>query len=417
MATDSQQTPRILTRGETTQFRVGFFADEAKTEALVPIDPSYPAYTIYNLEGTPIQTGTGTLRSAGNYAADFLVPKDAPLSYFQQAPQRYGNEGQGQPLSANDSRYRIEWVMLTAENFQVSFVEEFDVRDTAITQSQSRELKYMTMAGDAVRVMYRSSVIPYRVDFKMIVRGNEDNPVVVDFYDSTQPPGPLQGGLKIGRDGDSYVIYKDVAQGVTQKNTAYLPLWKIQETEFSIPVTQFQILIAVSTNILPLITYLRMLIDKFQKRLGRLQAYEDSDLLEYISQGLRMVNLSYPTTTYIMDQCPDDFQPLVLLAAGWYALQAQSILETELDFSFSGQSVTLSVSRASGLDSAASRMMDEFNKQIGPAKMAYVRKARGVGTYAGRSYSYRNMYNYTYKISSVGSNALLMNTLTKIGLL
>jgi hypothetical protein len=41
-----------------------------------------------------------------------------------------------------------------------------------------------------------------------------------------------------------------------------------------------------------------MLIDKFQVRVGRLQAYEDSDLLEYITQGLRVVNSKYPTTNY-----------------------------------------------------------------------------------------------------------------------
>ena len=413
---DSQQTPRIFTRGETTQFRVGFFADEAKTEPLIPIDPTYPQYTIYNPSGTAIQTGTGGLRSPGNFAIDFLVPKDALLSYFQQAPQRYGNEGQGEPLTANDARYRIEWAMLTAENFQVSFVEEFDVRDVAVTQSLSRELKYMSLAGDPVRLLYRTTCLPYKVNLRFIVRGNEQCPVVTDVYDSSQPPGN-QGGIQFARDGDSYVLYRDIEQGVTHANTAYMALWQLQESQFSIPVTQFQILVAVSTNTLPLITYLRMLVDKFQKRLGRLQAYEDSDLLEYISQGLRLVNLSYPTTQYSMDQLPDDFQCLVLLAAGWYGLKAQSLLETDLDFNFSGQSVTLSVSRAGAIDSVAANMMEQFNTTIAPAKMAYVRKARGVGTFAGRAYSYRNMYNYTFKISSMGSDSMLLNMLTKIGLL
>ena len=407
---DSPQTPRIFTRGESSQFRVGFFADEARTIALVPIDPSYPQYTIYNPSGTAIQTGTGVQATPGNFTADYLVPKDAPLTNFQQDSQ-----GHATPLSANDARYRIEWVILTAENFQVTFVEEFDVRDVTITQSQSRELKYMSLAGDPVRLMFRCTVVPYKVTLRFIVRGGEDHPVITDLYDSTQPAGS-QGGVQYAKDGDSYVLYRDVPAGITRRNTAYMVLWQIQDSEFSVPVTQYQVLVSVSTNILPLLTYLRMLIDKFQKRKG-VQVYECSELLEYISQGLRFVNLSHPATQYSMDQLPDDFQSLVLLAAGWYALKAQSLLETDLDFSFSGQSVTLSASRASAMDSVASNMMEEFNKTIGPAKMAYVRRARGVGTFAGRAYSYRNMYNYTFKISSMGSDSMLMNTLSKIGLL
>lgn len=188
------------------------------------------------------------------------------------------------------------------------------------------------------------------------------------------------------------------------------------ETPFSVPETEHQIITAISINALPLITSLRMLIDRFQKRLGRVQAFEDSDLLEYISQGLRLVNLGYPTTNYPLDSMPDILMSLVLLAAGWYGLQAQSLLENDLQFNFSGQSVTLSVDRQSGLDAVAGRMMEMFNTQIGPAKLSLVRRAQGVGTVAGRAYSYRRMYNFVYKIDSVQSN-MLLKTISAIGLL
>lgn len=414
MASSSYQTPRIFTRGETSQFRVGFFADQAQTIPLQPISPEYPSYTIFDPSGTPIQSGMGTVKSPGNWTADFLVPKDAPLSYFQQAPQQYNDQGQGAPLTADGGRYRIEWIIVTAENYQVQFVEEFDVRDIAVTQSHSRELKYMTMAGDAVRLMYRSSVLPYKVKLKMIVRGDDNNPVVSEEFDNSVPPAT--GNIQYAKDGGSYVLYFDVPENTTQQNTAYIALWSIQETAFAVPSTEFQIVVAISSNILPVITALRMLIDRFQKRIGRLQAYEDSDLLEYISHGLRMVNLSYPTTSFNMNQVPDDLLTHVTLAAAWYGLSAQAILETDLNFNFSGQSVTLSVDRASALESHASKLMDWYNSSIGPAKMAYVRRSRGIGTVAGRAYNYRQMYQYVYRISSMGSDGLL-NTLTKIGLL
>jgi hypothetical protein len=382
----------------------------------VPLDPSHPTVTIYDLNNVVIQTSVATQVSPGNWIYNFLVPKDAPLSYFQQAPQTYNDQGQGAPLTANNSgRYRIEWQMLTPENYQLDFVEEFDVQDVAVTQSLSRELKYLTLAGRPLRLMFRSTYLPYYTNLRLQIRGHDHDPVEDEFLDMKDPTNP-QGNIKFAKDGDSYVLYFDVDEDVTCPNTAYIALWELTQTQFSIPVTEFQTVTAISTNMLPLLTALRMLIDRFQKRIGRIQAYEESDLLEYLAHGHRLVNLSHPATSYRMEQMPDDFQSLTLLAAGWYGLQAQKILQTELSFNFSGQSVTLSVDQMAGLDNAANAMMEMFNKTILPAKMAYVRRARGVGTVATRAYSYRNMYNYVYKISSLGSDALL-NTLTKIGLL
>jgi hypothetical protein len=418
LAASSGRTPRILTRGETTQFQVGFFADEAKTQPLVPLDPTFPTATIYDMHNVVIQTGVGTQITPGNWVYNFLVPKDAPLTYFQQAPQTYNDEGQGAPLTADTSgRYRIEWSMLTGENYQLDFVEEFDVQDIAVTQSLSRELKYLTLARRPVKLFLRSTYLPVYTTLRVQIRGHDhrDHAIVDEFLDLSNPLQPA-GNVQFRKDGDSYVLYYDLEEDITRPNTAYVILWELKPSEFSVPVTEYQILTAISTNVLPLMTALRMLIDRFQKRIGRIQAYEDSDLLEYLAQGHRLVNLSHPATHYNMEQMPDDFQSLTLLASGWYGLQAQKILQTELSFNFSGQSVTLSVDQMAGLDNAANSMMEMFNKTILPAKMAYVRRARGVGTVATRAYNYRNMYNYVYRISSIGSDALL-NTLTKIGLL
>lgn len=414
MSTNSSQTPRIFTRGEESQFRVSFFADANQTTPLEPIGPNYPSYTIYDPSGIAIQSGIGTMLQPGQYRTNFLVPQDAPLSHFQQAPQHYGDEGQGAPLTANEARYRIEWQIVTNANQQVNFVEEFDVRDLAVTQSLNRDLKHLVLSGQAFRTTFRTTALPYKAEMKLITRGNEDFPVVSEVLDRSLEPA--FGNVRWAKDGDSYVLFVDIPAGTTQGNTAYMALWTITETAFAMPVTEWNIITAINTNLFPMMTSLRMLLDRFQKRVGRLQHISDSDLLEYISQGSRMVNMSYPTTGYNMDNMPEMLQSLVLLAAGWWGLKAQSILETDLSYNFSGQSVTLSVDRTGGLDSAASNMMEMFNSQIGPAKMALVRRAGGVGTVAGRSYSYRNMYNYTYRISSMGSSQL-MQTLTKIGLL
>lgn len=418
MAATSSDTPRILTRGDTTEFKVGFFADDQQTTPLLPVTPDYPAYTIIDPSGTPIQNGIGVATTPGNYTVQFLVPKDAILSYFNQTPQTYNDKNQGEPLTANGARYRIEWSMVTAENFQVNFVEEFDVRDTAITQSQNRELKYLTLTGDGVRLIYRVTALPYMTRLRLLIRGNDGNPVLEDYLDLSVPNTPT-GGVKSAKDGDSYVLYYDVPVGITQANTCYLALWNIQVDAFTPATTEFQILTAITTGVLPLITSLRMLIDKFQKRLGRIVAYEDSDLLEYIARGVQMVNNQYPTTGYTLNNIPDSLLSFVLLGAAWWGLKAQGILNAEMNINFSGQSVTLTVDAQAGIDSAASAMMEMFNQGLAAAKMAFVRKARGVGTVGVRGYGYRAMTDFVFPISkSAGSGVDGFATLfSKLGLL
>lgn len=418
MAANSSNTPRILTRGETTQFKVSFFLDEAETTALVPVTPDYPKYTIYDPNGTPVQSGTGNLTTPGRYTAQFLVPKDAQLSYFQQKPQTYNDENQGLDLTANEGRYRIEWTIVTAENYQLQFVEEFDVRDTAITQSLSRELKYLTLAGDEVRLLYRTTTLPNRTRLRVVIRGNDASPILEDQLDLSGPTP--QGNIKYAKDGDSYVLYYDLPEGVTLRNTCYVVLWNIRETAFTPATTEYQVLTSIATNLMPAILSLRMLLDKFQKRIGRIQAYDDGEILEYIARGVQLVNSQYPYTGYSLDTMPDVLNTYVFLAAGWYGLQAQSILNAELGFSFTGQSVTLSVDQQSGLDAAASKMMEMFNGNAGLAatKMSLVRKSQGVGTVATRSYGYRGLSDYVFKMNSVsngGNN--FMELLSKIGLL
>lgn len=419
MSASSSNTPRILTRGETTQFKVSFFFDQNETTPLEPIDPGYPKYTIIAPDGTPVQQGVGNPTTPGRYTAQYLVPKDAALSYNNQKPNTYNDQNQGMPLTADEARYRIEWIMVTSENYQVNFIEEFDVRDTAITQSANRELKYLTLKADPIRLMFRNTVIPYRTRMRMLIRGNDANPVLEDFLEPSRPEGQ-QGGIKAAKDGDSYVLYRDVPEGVTLGNTCYIILWQIQETEFSVPTTEYQMVTSITTNILPVITSLRMLIDRFQKRLGRVRAFEDSDLLEYIARGTQLVNNAYPTTGYAIDSMPDQLLSFILLAAGWYGLQAQQILDGDMNINFSGQSVTLSLDSRSAMDSAASAMMEIFNKDLTPAKMALVRRSRGMGTVAIRGYSYRNMNDFVFRVGSQNGMALgnnFLSLLGKIGLL
>ncbi len=56
--TTEENNPRILTRGTTRKFRVGFFTDGSKATPLIPKDPLvYPSYEILDINGVAIQSG------------------------------------------------------------------------------------------------------------------------------------------------------------------------------------------------------------------------------------------------------------------------------------------------------------------------------------------------------------------------
>lgn len=415
MAISSENTSRILTRGESASFKVAFFADAAKTMPLIPINADYPRYEIFDLAGTSIQSGTGTMLTSGYYVAPFQVPKDAELSYFDQRPQMHNDVNQGLDLTAvHNGRYRIEWTILTAESHQVNFVEEFDVRDVAVTRSHSREQKYMVLAGKEFTLSFRVTELPAKASVSLFLRGNNEVAEVTASLDRTVLPEA--GDLKYAKDGDSYVLYYDVPEGITKCNTAYTAIWEIKEKVFVPAYHEFQIITSVSQSVFPLITTLSMFIDKFQIKAGRIQAYESSDLLEYMAQGLREVNGKYPTTSYTISTVPDEILYYVTMAAAAYGLRAQAILNAQLNFNFSGQNVTLSVDNAAQIESVAQNIKTELNENLPAVKMAYVRSERGVGTVGTRGVGYNRANTMVYRVGS-GNSPNMSNWLVKIGLL
>ena len=60
--TVKNETQRIFLRGENVTLAVSFFSDMAATIPIVPLDVAiYPAYTIYDIDNQPVQSGVGQL--------------------------------------------------------------------------------------------------------------------------------------------------------------------------------------------------------------------------------------------------------------------------------------------------------------------------------------------------------------------
>ena len=388
-------TLRIFLRGETATFVVNFYEDAAQTIPLIPIDSAkYPFYAIYDLNNNLVQSGVGIAEIApGRYRADYIVAFDAPLS--------------------NDAgRWRIEWSIISIDNRQIDFVEEFDIKDTVISASETREQKFITLVCNPYRAILRLTIQPYEVALD-VFKANNFNQKVIDNMTTT-----YANGIHLALDGDSMVYYYDIDASIISQCSNFAIIWKTRNTVVDPQEFVYQNLMVITPKTLMLITSLRMIIDKLQKRLGVVQAYEDSDLVEYLTRGAELVNAGYPTTFFAMSMMPTALTVHHILFSAWYALQAQGLLSVELGFSFSGQSVTLDYDQASGLADLASRWQEFLNTTLPAVKMAIVRRNSPVGTVAGRQYRLTDINLYTFKTSSLqGGTNQILSQMTTLGLL
>jgi hypothetical protein len=390
------ESTRIHLRKDTAVFRVTFFSDVAQTVAVTPLDVTqYPAYSIYDPNNSLVQSGVGQPEaSPGKYKAEFVIPHDAPLS---------------QDLS----RWRIEWVMVDVNSRQFDFVEEFDVKDTVITTSETREQKFITLVGQDTRVILRQSRKPFEISLD-VLRATNLNDVIV----TNATLGTAVTDIREAVDGDSIVYYFDIPGNlIPNQCQTFSVIWKIRDAVTEPNQFVYQVLTAITPQVLAEVTAVRMLIDKLQKRLGTVQAYEDSDIVEYLGRATDLINATYPTTFFHFGGIPPVLTTYHVLMAAWYGLQAQYILNVELGFSFSGQTVTLDYDQASGLADIAGRWNDFIKEGLAQAKMSIVRRTSAVGTVSGRGYRYTGLHNYVYKVSSGTGSANIIGTLTNLGLL
>jgi hypothetical protein len=178
----------------------------------------------------------------------------------------------------------------------------------------------------------------------------------------------------------------------------------------------YQIIEVPPSALLQYFVSLRMVIDKFQKRRDMVQAYQDSDIYEYLTRGAEIVNAYYPITSYSLTGMPPLLTPYWLMASAMWGLNAQHLLEVDIGFSFSGQTVTLEYDHASQLESAVQRALDFLENRLEKTKMALYRRSQRVGVVAGRPYRLSGRDNLVYPLETVNSTDY-MGMLSKIGLI
>lgn len=388
-------------RGTTALFEVDFFDDSpANSVPAVPGSVAYPAWSVLDPSGAQVTTGVGTAGSSpGRWQATWFVSQTAALS-------------------TQSGKYRIVWNMVTQTGRQLQQTLPFDVIElrTPDTLEDLRAHAYMTYAGQSERMILRLPKRPSSLTLTGYRALNLSTPVP-----NATPAfsGSLAGSSIQEVEEQNLFCYLFDTPPLTDLGE-YQIVWNYRMTVTSPSDVSIQKLFVPPPVIWSLIPSLRVLIDKLQKKSGTIHAYTDADIYEYYLRGLGYLNSVTPITNWDLVSFP--FNPattksLVLAAALW-ALQAQHLLAGELQFSFSGQTVSLDIDQTGVYSEVVQRITDDLFG-TGPqswksTKINYMRAVTPIAHGANRLMG-RYAYNrYTYKVDSgtIGSDSKsLLNTL------
>lgn len=275
-------------------------------------------------------------------------------------------------------------MFVTNNGRQITFIERFDVVDEVVLTTAYTAQQVIGLYNKITRTFVETSIVPFDISLNVYQVTDPTTPIVED------KTWPSQVKRVKNDNTGGYVYYYNIPANTLEENTEYLAVWDITETVASVPNSVIQKIQIVYFPVLAKISQLRMLIDKVQKQTGRVHAYDDADIIGYITEGLKLINSIFPITSYTEYTVPSSLDFYWTIAAAWYGLNAQYLLEADTTFSFSGQSVTLDADRTGYLDTELARLWDLLNEHLPKLKMKLVR-ANSLGTVAIRGYPGTNL--------------------------
>lgn len=382
----TENTTRVLTRGQLEYVTWKFFYDEAETQPVQPLDPqSWPTYRIVDPSGSIVaQSVAASSGLPGYWKIGWSVPRTAQIT----GPMK---------------RYQFNSVMVDTQGRQFETTMEFDVVESAITAQNPMLQQFMTFMGQPLRLIFNNTVRPNQLSVGFFAKGNDVSPLFNAVY-----PADIQ---EIDDGAGGFTYYVDTP--VIANAGAYSALWSCRDTPISQLDYEHQVVQVISTTTMHRINSIRMYIDKLQKKLGLVFAYSNEDLLEYLTQGTNLINSYNPPTVFNYNAPPAQLEALIILASVWWGLNAQRILFAETNLNFSGQTTTLEYNPGADLESAMSSIKEVLDNNTPKMKKNLFRWSSGVGSIATRPYRFRS--NLVFPVS-MGTGIQLQQQISYYGL-
>lgn len=382
-------------RGIQATFEVEFFDDAPNnTVPSVPANAAiHPQWSIIDNLGVQVASGVGSPGSApGRWQFQWHVPPNADLS-------------------TQSKKWRVIWNIVTQTNRQLRETQPFDVIDlrTPDTLEDLRAHAYLVYAGQSERLILRLPRRPDEISVMGFPSVSLQSPLPVDT--------PLFQGSLAGSEINETEEQNLFAYWIDTPPLSvlgeYQIVWQYRDTVTSPKITTIQKLIVPPSIFWSLVPGLKTLIDKLQKKGSTIHAYQDADIYEYFNRGIGYLNSASPATSW--DMCSFPYSGLtmrfVIEAAALVALQAQHLLAGELQFSFSGQRVSLDLDQAGMYAEVVQRLTDSlFSANPGSwarAKVDLNRQMGAIAHVANRMMGRWQYNNRTFKLesTSIGSRS------------
>jgi len=382
-------------RGIGVVFEVDFFDDAPNnTIPAVPSNPAtYPAWAIVDPSGNQVTSGVGTPGSnPGRWNASWNVPPDAPLS-------------------TQSNKWRIVWNMVTQTGRQLQQTFPFDVIElrTPDTLEDVRSHSYLCYQGNSERLILR---LPRRPD-ELSVQGFKSTALSNPCPEDTAAfSGSLATSTITEIEEQNLFVYIFDTPALTGLGE-YQIVWNYRQTITSPTETTVQRLFVPPRVFWSLNPSLRVLIDKLQKKQGTVHAYTDADTFEYFQRGIGILNGTTPATNWDLTTFPyaSTTTRFLIEAAALWAMNAQQMLAGELQFSFSGQTVTLDLDQTGIYGEIAQRLIEDLTGE-GPGswpktKVDISRQVGPIAHVGNRLLGRYGTNQYTYKVwsSDVGAGS------------
>ncbi len=398
--------PGVAYRGVRFTTSWGFWEDDDHQVPIVPYDTTaYPRVQVIDPSGNVVLTRTPPSVRPGNnpgyWAFDFDVPPDAAVTGVNQ-------------------HWTFAAEVIDANSRRTVYTTTFLVKDPAVVKSGNQSRFYSTVHGQELTIMYKSVVPLYSITLDVVnTIGSDANMYLVQ----TAVLGNSANNIKyVQSEGVHVYMYTIRAQqtpGFTLQDFIEGPWqahWKVQESPAHIPDLVYQIIHVFHRSILTYVGEVMFIVDKLEKRMTTRQGYDESDILGGLNRGIQLINSVFPFTSWTLMNLPGPAQPYVILAAAWWIVMGQLGLAVDLQFSFSGQRVSLDQDQTGGLGDMLERYRSALWDQFKEVKEDLVRNSEAVGMVATRPQRGRRL-SFMVSSSSASNQSFLAGWLGSIGIL
>lgn len=288
-----------------------------------------PTFSIYTPQGQLFLTGMGEVSGGDDYEIIVTIPINAPNS-------------------TPDYQWRISWSYDTVKK-----VMYFDVKDQEITDDEIYQRELFKFALPNKNYVARL-IIPERP---------ED--VECSLWTSNKMTVELEA-----EDGEDHRLGTQLSVEIPKQYMTPGELTLVWTTDIE---EYYQIITVVPMSMLATINKVRFIIDRIIKRIDEPQTYLESDLVASIYGGIDYINGWHPLTTWTVINFPPALNPMLIYASAWYALNSQFMLESDLAFAYSGQSVSLDYDRTGPIESEIGRLQEYLTEHLSKAKRTLMR--------------------------------------------